>query len=178
MIGMLVFTLVAIGAYMMILRSYELTAVARYRDAARGVLRTYVDQFERLQTTTPVGKLSYDRYLFYPTTQSGFPLNFDTNVHPSGTWGNTLISDADTLTNPAGDSSPYITIDLGGSDTKIPAKVWREVYYVDLVTGLPVSGNVPDWGNAGYLICGTFKIQYTVRTRQYTDQMSVLRAVP
>ena len=165
MVAMLVFTLVAAGAYMMMFRSAELVAVARYRDAARGVLVTYADQFERLETKTPTSTAS-PRYLFDPTTgPTCFALSdFSKN----------LICDLDyTFARPS-PLPPFLPITIGG-DTPIPAQVTREVTFVDPDTGATTPSRIS--GPAGYLAVATFRITYTVRTRTYTDSLTVLRSV-
>jgi type II secretory pathway pseudopilin PulG len=168
MIATLIFVMFTLGVYGLIIQSYNMTARIRYRDDARGMLLTYVDQFERLQTTTQVGSTAYTRWLFNPASgPTGLGLR----------WG--ALCDEDAFNNPLPDPVPgYLEVTLGGDKAPIPAKVTREVHYVlptgatsDVLTGSSMSA-------AGWLIVGKFTISYVANGQPETASMTVVRSVP
>ena len=67
MLSTTIFTMVTLGVYTILIKSYQMIALSRCRDEARAVLRTYADQFLRLQTTERVSGATYNRWLFNPT---------------------------------------------------------------------------------------------------------------
>jgi len=169
-VGIAVFVMVTLGTYTMLIRAYELSAQARARDEARAVLRTFGDQFERLQTTDEVGGSVYMRWLFLPT---GSPTGRGLRWGDSSS-GQMLLSDWNTSVNAS--DVPSLAVTLGSGSYSIPAQVTREVHYVDESTGVDSSSqNVQA---AGYLLRVTFTIAYKVNNRSYSQSLTVARAVP
>ena len=170
MIATLIFVMFTLGVYALVIQSYNMTARIRYRDDARAMLLTYVDQFERLQTTTYVKAVdtSYTRWLFNPASgPTGLGLK----------WG--TLCDEDAFNNPLPDPVPgYLDVKLGGTKAPIAAQVTREVHFVtpngassDVLTGTSMSA-------AGWLITGKFTISYVANGQPETASMTVVRSVP
>ncbi len=158
-----IFTLVVLGVYSCLIKAYQLEALSRCRDDARAVLRTYADQFERLQTTELVGASTYNRWLFNPT--SG----------PSGrgmVWG----SLSDSNTSVAAADVPYLTVTLGSPDSGVTAQVTRDVSYVNSSTGATSSSRTIE--ASGYMLKGVFAISYSLAGHTYSQSITVLRAAP
>lgn len=163
MVATLLFTSVALGVYGMLIKSYQMSALSRAIDEARGVLRTYADQFQRLQTTDRVGAATYNRWLFNPTSA------------PTGrglVWGS--LNNANTSVNAA--NSSYLAITLGGTGHSIPAKLTRDVRYLDAATGNRTTTQTIE--AAGYLLSGTFTITFEMNQRTYSQSISIVRAAP
>jgi Tfp pilus assembly protein PilV len=159
MIATLVFTMGILGVYAMMIKSYELVTLSRHRDNARAFLMSFSDQFLRLQTTDLIAGVTVLRPLFAT----------------NGTGGDGL-----TWTNPAGvqvngSTLPYLTVTLGDSgSSQIPAQVSRQVTYLDS-TGTPTTTQTTT--AAGWLLQGTFTIQYAVNGRTQTQSITVCRSV-
>ena len=163
MMSTMVFTLVALGVYTMLIKSYQMIALSRCRDEARAVLRTYADQFERLQTTEKVGTTNYNRWLFNPTNG------------PSGrglSWG----SLSDTNTSVAAPDVPNIAITLGVGGQATQATLTRDVRYVNATSGA-TSGSL-QIDAAGFMLMATFAINYSISGRNFTQSLTVVRATP
>ena len=160
----LIFCLCTLGVFGMLVRSYNMSVLTRTRDNARTVLATYADQFERLQTTEKVGSTYATRWLFYPYGVTGSGL----------AWG--TLSDSNVLTNPLPSAPANFAINLGTTLNPVPATVTRDVKYVEDATGTTVSGLQVK--AAGYMLQGTFAITYKVNNKQYTQSMTMTRAVP
>jgi type II secretory pathway pseudopilin PulG len=175
MMATVIFTMATIGIYTMLIKSYQMSALARCRDEARAVLRTYADQFLRLETTaeetvpadpsagTPETKATFNRWLFNPT--SG----------PSGrglVWGALNLN---TTFTPATDV-PYLDITLGTGSHAVPAKLTRDVGYVTASTGA-TSGS-QQIGPAGFIIRATFAVSYSLGGKDYSQSVTVVRLAP
>jgi hypothetical protein len=163
MVATTVFTMVTLGVYSMLIKSYQLAALTRCRDDARGVLRTFADQFERLQTTELVGSTTYNRWLFNPTGG------------PSGRgirWGS--LSDDNTST--AAPDVVSLAITLGGAGHPTPATLTRDVRYVDASTGATSSTQAIQ--AAGFMLQGTFTINFSRNGKSYSQSLTVLRVAP
>ena len=167
MVATLIFVMFTLGVYALVIQSYNMTARIRYRDDARAMLLTYVDQFERLQTTTQVGSTPYTRWLFNPASgPTGLGLR----------WG--ALCDEDAFNNPLPDPVPdHLDVTLGGAKAPIAAQVTREVHYVmptgassDVLSGTSMSA-------AGWLITGKFTISYVANGQPETASMTVVRSV-
>jgi hypothetical protein len=165
MTATVIFTIVTICVYLMLVRSYQMAALSRCRDEARAVIRTYADQFERLQTTaTASNNGSYTRWLFYPEGgQSGRGL----------VWGG--LSDSNVFDTPL-TSVPNLHITLGESTHPVAATVTRDVSYVNATTG--ANATTQTIQAAGYLMRGTFAVDFTINNKHYSESLTVLRAVP
>lgn len=166
MVAVVVFCMVTLGVYTTLIESYRLASLSRARDEARAVLRTYVDQFERLQTTTEVNHLAKTRWLF--TTTGG----------PTGQglfWG--VLNDANSDTTPL----PVVAnlpITLGAESHEIPATLTREAYYVSSTDGASGPLTTQHVDAAGYMLRGTFTINFALKGKNYSQSMSVLRVAP
>jgi type II secretory pathway pseudopilin PulG len=163
MVATTIFTMLTLGVYAALIKSYQIIALARSRDQARAVLRTYADQFMRLQTTEKVGASTYNRWLFNPTggaTGRGL------------LWG--ALSDRNTSTDAPIVSS--IAITLGSGTQTTPATLTRNVSYVNPSTGVPSGTQQID--AAGFLLTGTFAITYSQVGKQHVESLTVVRAAP
>ncbi len=158
-----IFTMLTLGVYTALIKSYQIIALARCRDQARAVLRTYADQFQRLQTTEKVGASTYNRWLFNPTGGvTGRGLR----------WGE--LSDRNTST--AAPTVPYIDITLGSGPQTTPATLTRNVSYVNASTGVPSVAQQID--AAGFILTATFAITYSQAGKQHVESLTVVRAAP
>jgi Tfp pilus assembly protein PilV len=173
MIATTLFTMGTLGVYQLLVYAYELSALCRYRDEARGIIMSFADQFSRLQTTyTPPGSpVSYQRYLFQTT--NGF----------TGTglvWGSSSnggVSSQDTYSfTPTQVSQPYLSVSLGGTTNAIAGQVTRSVVALNPSNGASASSTT--FTAAGYMLLGTFSINYTAYGKNYTQSVSVIRCVP
>ena len=163
MVATAVFTLVILGVYSALIQSYKMTALSRYKDEARAVLRTYADQFLRLQTTEPVSGTDYTRWLFNPATS------------PTGqglVWGD--FSDGPVTDGSAAVS--YLTVNLGRTGSQIAARVTREVHYVNAATG--ATSATRTIASGGYMIEGIFTITFTLSGKSHSQSLTVNRNAP
>jgi type II secretory pathway pseudopilin PulG len=172
MIVIALFSMLALGVFSTLIKSYQIIALARSRDQARAVLRTYADQFMRLQTTDKVGATTFMRWLFIPTGgATGIGLR----------WGqlsdnNTSMSAEDVAGVPAGTLIPNIAITLGNGPQTTPATLTRNVSYVNPSTGAPSGTQQID--AAGFLLTATFAITYSHLSETKVESLTVVRAVP
>ena len=163
MLSTTIFTMVTLGVYTILIKSYQMIALSRCRDEARAVLRTYADQFLRLQTTERVSGATYNRWLFNPTNAAtGRGLR----------WGE--LSDRNTSTAAEDVGNIAITLGTGGHAT--PATLTRDVRYVASSSGANVNALSID--AAGFLLSATFAINYRSSGKSYTQSITVTRATP
>jgi prepilin-type N-terminal cleavage/methylation domain-containing protein len=183
MMAAVVFVMGAVGLYDILLKSYQLTALARYRDDARAVLRTFADQFERLGTSDDT--TNYRRELFVTSGETGRGLKY-WDATQGTVYG---LSNEASNASPFANDAAYLEVTLGGAGSPIPARVTREVVAINpgpttAATTPPTppgsafpAGIDPNYA-AGNLWLGTFTITYTVSNRLETQRLSVLRAAP
>jgi Tfp pilus assembly protein PilE len=170
MVGFVVFVMVTLGVYSAMIKSYQLAALSRARDDARAVLRTFADQFERLQTTDKVGASNSTRWLFLP---SGGPTGRGLKWHDSDT-GAPELSNGNTSVNAEDVSS--LGVDLGTGTATVHATLTRDVRYLNVTTGdVSASQSVEA---AGYMLQATFTLTYTLNQKTYTESLTVARSVP
>lgn len=163
MMATLILTMVSLGIYVAMIKSYQMSALTRARDDARGVLRSYGDQFLRLQTTDLVGGTAYNRWLFNITPG------------PTGqglTWG----ALSNTNTSVQAEDIPALPITLGGTNNPIPALLTRHVRYVNAATGN--STTTQEIAAAGYFLVGTFSISFSMVGKEYSQSITLVRAAP
>ncbi len=167
MVSTVIFTLCMLGVYTIEVRSYQISAITRYRDNARAILQSYADQFERLQTTDSIG---YRLWLFNATSGSytGGGLLWNDNT-------NTPQLSNESTNAAAATASTGLTITLGSSGSSIPATITRLVEQISPTTGL---ANSAPYTAAGYMLRATFFISFKVSGKTYTQSLTVLRAVP
>ena len=167
MIATMVFCMGILGVYAMMIKSYELVTLARHRDNARAFLLSFSDQFLRLQTTdqnpTP-GQPPILRPLF--------------NTAGAGSDGLVWTDTAGVRHTPAA-GDPYFVVMLGDSGdptvgSQVRAQVSRAVTYVD-TAGAPAGGAIPS--AAGWMLQGTFTIQYPISGKIQTQSITVARSV-
>jgi len=163
MVAATIFVMVTLGVYTMLMKSYQLIALTRVRDDARAVLRSFADQFERLATTEEVDGDVRQRWLFLP---SGGPTGRGL------VWG--ALSDQNTSVN--AEDVPSIPIVLGGESHQVTATLTRDVRYVDAASGENAASRTIE--AAGYMLSGTFTINYRMNGNDYTQSLTVLRAAP
>jgi hypothetical protein len=167
MVATIIFFASILGVYAVLIRSYQMVTLARYRDNARAVLTTFTDQFGRLQTADAApGGGSIIRPLFQPDTWGAYtPNSFGLS------W-----ADAEGDAAIAGSNAAPITVTLGDpGSSPISAQVTRQIQYLDPATGMTV--NTPPASAAGWILQGTFTIQYTVDKHLQTQQLTVARSV-
>jgi len=193
-IGVVLFAMVMVGVYTGLVQAYHMQAVSRHRDNARAVLRTYLDQFQRLSTSTRHGDVSYPRWLFAPT--GGFTGD---GLSTTGLCIDDLFSFPDPGPPTSGVPTPPVEITLGSSNPAgrtaswwahprpalnraaiteryaLPAQLSRDVVYVNPANG--EDSAAPVIGDAGYLIRGTFKIEFTYNRKLCIETLSVMRVV-
>ena len=180
MMATVLFTMLTLGVYATLIKSYQMIALCRARDQARAVLRTYADQFQRLQITVNITlpddpgtvfdesttKVPSLRWLFLP---SGGPTSRGLR------WG--AMSDQDASVNiPIPSPVDSLPITLGAGAHAIGATVTRNVRYVDAATGANESNQ--SIRAAGYLLACTFEIRYRLVQSDYVQTMTVMRAAP
>jgi len=177
MVATVIFALVMVGVYACIVRAYQFSQLTRYRDEARSVLLSFVDQFERLQITDD-GR----RRPFFVNTANG----------PRGTglnWPN-LSND------PSGGAIAKAELPVilhGDGRHTITARVTRYVAPLRITdhdgSGIKDDGIILDPAtnlnpssystSAGYLLLGVFTITYDLPSgKQYSQRLSAVRAVP
>jgi hypothetical protein len=160
MVAVTVFTIVTLGVYGALIQSHKFAKLSRCHDECRAILRTYVDQFQRLQTTDK--DTGTRRLLFVPT---------DLATGQGLVWGS--LSD-----RPATNGAPaprFLVIPIGTSTSRVNARLTRRVSYVDAATGATAAIR----GTAStFLLQGVFKIEFDLNGRTYSQSMTVLRVVP
>jgi prepilin-type N-terminal cleavage/methylation domain-containing protein len=159
MVAATIFTIVTLGIYSAVIQSYKMAQLSRCHDETRGILRTYVDQFQRLQTTD---KINGPRWLFNPTqgpTGQGLVM---------GTLNDQPISNGAAAV-------AYLGFTLGANTDKIPAQLTRDVTYINITTG--ETSSTPGNGSA-YLLQAIFCIEFKLNSRNYKQSVTTLRSVP
>jgi Tfp pilus assembly protein PilE len=182
-----IFAMSALALFSILIEAYGLVESARYRDAARAVLRTYADQFERLEATDKyTDSKVYTRWLFQPA----YPSN-GTGTG-AGLSKMDVLSDVPGFTTPQDNNGGTGKITLGGPQSPatgvvtngIAATVTRTVELVQFdPTVATANGQIvpfadvgPNYGySGGTLYLGTFTITYTVNNKLCTQSISVLR---
>jgi prepilin-type N-terminal cleavage/methylation domain-containing protein len=142
--------------------AYKINQKARLRDNARSVLRTYVDQFQRLGYATDS---SVTRMLFTPTGSTeytGLGLR----------WGQ-LSDEANYVGAPT-----TLNVDIGSPGSPVIATVTRNVSFVTSSTGN--GGSSPSNDGIGILLRADFRITYSLagaNQNSITQSISTLRFV-
>lgn len=162
MIAATLFTFVALGVYGALIQSYKMAKLSRCHDESRAILRSYVDQFERLQDTDPAtGNI---RWLFTPTN----------GATGQGLVGLDQLNDQANTTNSA--ATAFLAINLGPATSSVPAKVTRNVSYVN-----PSNGELSDTqilSGSKYMLQAIFSIEFEISGRTYHQSMTALRLAP
>ena len=171
MIAAAVFTMGILGVYGMMIKSYEMVTLARHRDNARAILLSFSDQFLRLATTDKIGLNNVTRPLFKCADFAGKPGDGLVWTDSQGTtWG--------TKTTPYDDAAngPYLHLGDPLHDTAmVMGHITRQISYVDSA-GNPTL--LHTLGAAGWLLQGTFTIEYSINGRSQTQSITVTRRVP
>ena len=147
----------SVGLAGVLFRAHELGKINRHRDQARAVIKSFADQFSRLQVaeTDATTHLVTTRTFFTDTTaKTGLGLTFN---------------------NVSGDATNGLVITLGNwMDSSVTATVWREVSELDESSGATNT----DSSNtaAGRMLQGTFTITYTINNRVFTQSVTVARS--
>ena len=175
MVATLVFTMVILGVYTALIQSYQMTRLSRCHDEARAILRSYVDQFQRLQTTYQATSTSptNPRQLFAPTTSP---------VGNGLVWTNPSLPNTTALSDGVATSAATVAnlaITLGTTSTPTPALITREVNYV-VSTGTNQGGTTTTQTieGAGYMMQAVFTATFTISGKTYTQSMTALRLAP
>jgi prepilin-type N-terminal cleavage/methylation domain-containing protein len=172
LVSMYLFTMVALGVYSVLVKSYELVAMARNRDNARAVLQSFGDQFLRLQ----VNDASQQPTALFRVTDITYP-----NGTGSGlTW---IKTDGTPIT---GTDTDGLQVNLGTppktsqivSNKNITATVREIVRELDPMTGVPATppATVP-FTAAGKMLQAQFTITYKVGSIPCTQTLTVARSV-
>lgn len=151
MIAVVVSSLALLGLLGTSFATYKINHKARLRDNARAVLRTYVDQFQRLS---------------YSNEDQVVRMLFTVTSGPTGLglrWGN--LSDQINYQGAASE----LQVDIGPPGAPLLATVTREVKYVNLSTGSTSNTRVFD--AAGFMLGATFTVSYALST----DPNSIIR---
>jgi type II secretory pathway pseudopilin PulG len=179
-----VLVMAALPILWILIDSYRLVTYTRYRDNARAVLQTYVDQFLRLQTSDTQGSTMTRPYFTrVDPPGTGVGLLWDNNATPG--LNLTSLSNETGFQTPA-TSGTYLPVIIGGTQTTagglpangIPAQITRVVQGVDANGNLVPVASPFTAVSAGEMLLGTFTITYTVNNQQITQSLSVLRAAP
>lgn len=150
--------------------TYRINHKARLRDNARSVLRTYVDQFQRLAYSDETTGTNLIRSMFLPTVDgSGNPVPTGRGLR----WG--ALSDE----TPNLSQSDVLSIDIGPPGSPQMATVTRTVMNVAPSTGNATTTKVSD--AAGFMLRATFTITYTLTGseggRPISQSISTLRLI-
>jgi len=154
------------GIFSLLFKTYQLSALARYRDDARTVLETYAEQFQEL---TPQ-ELATDVYTF---GVSGTNMQYWQSSN-SDLALSSITASATATTSSSSASMP--TVYLGGNgpgiqnENSLPATLSYTITPITIVGGSPLSFI---GGQALFQI--DFKISYMVYGRTYTQDLAVLR---
>ncbi len=194
MVGTVLFAMVMIGVYTGLVQAYHMQAVSRYRDNARAILRTYVDQFQRLSTTTEFSNVPYSRWLFVPTggfsgdglSTTGLCTDDIRAIPDPGPPGNLILTPPIEITlgssNPAGQTAswsawprPALNRSAITESYALPAQLSREISYINPATG--AVSNTLSIGDSGYMLQGVFRITFTYNRKLCTETLSVMRVV-
>ena len=185
MVASTIFFMGMLGVYTMMIYSYKMESLARYRDNARSVLLTYADRFERLQTTDPATGYLRNFFDTVPSTPNSLGLSWTDN---SGNFTDYSTNPA-TITQSWTDNSGNATsgsvtgfqIHLGDSTSaQIPAVLTEIVRNCDANAATrPTTGSGSN-AAAGRIIEATFTITYNIPgvPQQQTLSLSVTRTVP
>ncbi len=151
--------------------TYKINHKARLRDNARAVLRTFVDQFQRLSYSDEETGSNQPREIFITTTGSNSTVSAPTS---SGLeWGklNTF--------KPDGTVKPPCIVNIGTPDAPQLATVTRDVWWIEPSTGNATASKSVE--AAGFMLKGRFTITYTLTGttgRSISQSMTTLRLVP
>jgi prepilin-type N-terminal cleavage/methylation domain-containing protein len=140
--------------------AYQINHKARLRDNARAVLRTYIDQFQRIS----YAEGNTVRMLFNPTGNSATGLGLR--------WGG-LSNEIEYPNAPT-----TLEINIGPPGSPQTATVTRNVQMVNASTGNVSSTRVLD--AAGFMMRAEFTVSYTLSGRQggvITQSMSTVRLI-
>jgi Tfp pilus assembly protein PilV len=183
MVAAVVIVATGVGIFTILVRSYELVAMTRYRDDARAVLQTFASQFQHLESADNISGTNYDRVLFTPTdTATGAGLLWDSTSTPGGNNLNLDSFSKESSVPPAVARTPDtgLKVKIGGSQNGIVATVTRKVVKI-AVDGSSAADTLKDT-SAGQLLLATFDITYTINGFNGPDlqhqSMVVLRAAP
>ena len=146
-VGVLIMALVAAVSLAMVTTSYQMSAKTRLSDNARAVLRTYGDQFLKLE---PADISIATNNLVGP--QQFMDLRND-NTH--------ILA---TLTEPIGTNGAGV----------VNATIRRSVAFVDIATGADHTGGVQN--QAGYLLRATFTATYPFAGKTQSVSFTLLRS--
>lgn len=165
MVASVIIVMITVGALACLSKSYEIAAHARLKDNARAVLRTYGDQFLRLQTTERSNSgITYNRWLFNVTngpTSQGLR------------WGS-LSNDSTATAMP---TTPLVVPLRGNGDAATSATITRDVVNVNPNTGA-ANGTTRVNEAAGYYLQATFTATYVFQGQQQSESLTFVRAVP
>ncbi len=169
MVASVILVMVSMGTLGVILHAYRLTEETRLRDNARGVLRTFGDQFMRLQTMTKDADGTNQTRRFFNHT-------YNTGATSDGlVWGELCDK-----VGGSGSTEPLVVNlrDATGATTTATATVTREVKFVNASTGVEIATAQRDLQAAGYFISATFRAAFELRGKTLVESMTFVRLVP
>lgn len=164
LVEVMIATLVASIALLALLgtafMTYKINHKARLRDNARAVLRTYIDQFQRLG----YAENNVPRMIFNPKSGNGTSLGLR--------WG-ALSNETEYPGAPT-----ELIIDIGPPGSPQNATVTRNISFVNSASGETSSDIVKD--AAGFMLKATFTVSYTIEGSNDTpiiQTMNTLRLI-
>jgi type II secretory pathway pseudopilin PulG len=169
MVATVLLTMAILGILAVLIGAYRVASKARYSDHARYIIKSFADQF---LTGQPYDSSGNAYQIYTVTTDSGG------NAAPVGTgltWTNTDGSNGTV----SSDGSTFTVLLGGNTGAPIPATVTRQVWYVTASGSMGQQTLINQNAPAGFLLNGTFKIQYNFLGQPMPPQsISVIRAMP
>ena len=185
MVASTIFFMGMLGVYTMMIYSYKMESLARYRDNARSVLLTYADRFERLQTTDPATGYLRNFFDTVPSTPNSLGLSWTDNSGNFTDYSTNSATITQSWTDKTGaTTSGSVTgfqILIGDSTSaQIPAVITEIVRNCD-ANGVsrPTTGAGSN-AAAGRIVEATFTITYTIPgvPQKQNLSLTVTRTVP
>jgi type II secretory pathway pseudopilin PulG len=171
MVATAISTVVLLALLATTFTTYKINHKARLRDNARSVLRTYVDQFQRLSYSDDTSGVNQVREIFIPTTTSNGTISIPTG---SGLkWGE--------LSNGLPDPNlpTECPVEIGPPGSPVTGYVTRDVRWINPATGNVTASKISD--AAGFMLKGTFTITYSLPGTSgapIRQSVTTLRLVP
>ena len=172
--GFLVSAIALLGLIGTALTAYEINHKARLRDNARAVLRTFIDQFQRIDMSSNIeladGSEQNTIRDFFTITPAG------THTGHGLKWGE--LSDFANIDDEAVIDDSPLEINIGPPESVQNAYVTRQVRYVDAATGNESETQIR--GGSGFMLKATFTVTYVPSSRskrEIKQSMSTLRLI-
>lgn len=171
MVAVAISTVVLLALLATTFTTYKINHKARLRDNARSVLRTYIDQFQRLSYSDDTSGINQVREIFIPTTTSNGTISVPTG---SGLKWGALCTDL-----PDPDLPTVCAVPIGPPESPVTGYVTRDVRWINPSTGNTTASKISD--AAGFMLRGTFTITYSLPGTSgapIRQSVTTLRLVP